>query len=297
MKTSILKDVIDLHVHCSPDVVPRAQDITQVVADAGRAGMAGLVLKEHTTSTVGRAFVLNHLFPQGPHLYSSLVLNPPVGSLNPVAVEAALRAGVDIIYFPTYGARHHIKKWGLGLPPTAFPVPESGFPGIGILDGEGSLKPVVLDILRLIASYDAVLATGHIAPAESLALLRAARQVGITRMVVTHASESVPGMPLDMQQEAAAMGAFIEHSFFAVTPSCPDPIRLEDIRDQVRAVGVARCILSSDFGQPSNGPVVEMFAGYLERMLRIGLSGEELYALTAENPARLLGRTSGSELQ
>ena len=52
---SLLKEAYDLHVHCSPDVVPRAQDIYDLAVAASEAGMAGIGLKDHTTSTVGRS--------------------------------------------------------------------------------------------------------------------------------------------------------------------------------------------------------------------------------------------------
>lgn len=94
---SLLEGAFDLHVHCSPDVVPRAQDLFDLAGSAHRAGMAGVGLKDHTTATVGRCHALNRMYPAGPQFYSSLALDPPVGGLNPSAVEAALASGVDIV--------------------------------------------------------------------------------------------------------------------------------------------------------------------------------------------------------
>jgi hypothetical protein len=250
--------------------------------------MTGMLIKEHTTSTVGRVYALNHMGTGGVRFFSSLALNPPVGNLNPSAVESALRAGVDVVYFPTYGAKNHINIWGAGKPPTAFPLPGEGYQGSSILDSEGSMRPECEPILKLIAHYNGVLGTGHLSPKESLMLLDAARRFGVKRMVVTHASEPVSDMPPEQQREAVALGAFIEHCFFAVTESCPNAIALQTIADQIREVGVQHSILSSDFGQVANGPVVEGFSHYLEKMLGLGFTDEELREMIVTNPRRLL---------
>lgn len=286
--TNLLRGAYDIHVHCAPDVIPRAQDLLELARAGAAAGMAGLVLKDHTTSTVGRVYALNRLFPSGPRFFSALALNPPVGLLNPVAVEAALRAGVSVVYFPTYGSRHHVSVWGAGQPPTAFPLPGSDYRGLAILDEAGQLEAGCETILNLIARHDAVLATGHLSPPESLALLKRARALGVRRMVVTHASMPVTAMSPAQQQEAARLGAMIEHSFFAATESCPNPISLAEMAEQIRQVGPDHVIVSSDFGQAANGAIVEGFARYLGQMLELGFSEDELRRMIRDNPQRLL---------
>jgi hypothetical protein len=285
---SILQGAYDFHVHCSPDVIPRAQDLLEIAGAARQAGLGGILLKDHTTSTVGRAYAVNRIMKEEVRFLSSLVLNPPVGGLNPSAVESALRSGADVIFFPTYGARHHIAVWGAGKPPTAFPLGSGDRIGVTLMEEGDRLKPVCREILKMIAEHDAILATGHVSPEESLALLRSARDSGVTRMIVTHASESVTRMSPSQQKAAVAMGALIEHCFFAVTPSCPGAIRLEEMAEQIRGVGVEHAILSSDFGQVANGPVVEGFTHYLGEMLRLGFSEAKLRVMIVDNPARLL---------
>lgn len=284
----VMRGAYDLHVHASPDVVRRSQNLTELSKSALQAGMEGIVIKDHTASTVGRCFVLNQTHRGRIRFFSTLALNPPVGGLNPIAVEAALRAGVDMIFFPTYGAKNHITRWGLGKPPTTFPVPDYDFEGIGIIDeGQKLLKECEI-ILKMLAKFDAVLATGHISPEESLELLDMAVRHGVRRMVVTHASESVVAMTLEQQREAVKMGALIEHSFFAMTESCPNPVPLEMIYEQIREIGVAHVILSSDFGQTSNPSPVEGLAFYLEKIGELGFSDEELGIMTHDNPRRLV---------
>ncbi|MBW1690892.1 MAG: hypothetical protein JRJ70_09125 [Deltaproteobacteria bacterium] len=284
----LLKGAYDIHVHAAPDVVPRVMDAVELVREANEKKMAGILLKDHTTSTVGRAFVLNRLFNGTCRFFSSLALNPPVGSINPLAVESALRSGTDMIFFPTYGAENHIKKWGLGKPPTAFPIGDDAKIGFSLAHETGAGEEGVNRILELIAEHDAVLGTGHLSPEEVLELIKRAKKAGIKRIVVTHPSESVVAMNPDQQKEAVHMGALIEHCFFAITESCPGRIQLEEIRDQIRYVGISSCIVSSDFGQVANPRPIEGFAYYLEKMGSLGFSEDELRVMTHDNPKKLL---------
>ena len=289
MKTNrLLEGAYDIHVHAAPDVVPRAMDIVQLAKAAGRQKMAGLVVKDHTAATTGRVFVLNHLLNSTCRFFSSLALNFPVGLVNSSAVESALRSGADFIYFPTYSAENHIKRWGLGKPPTAFPVSSDDKKGFCLLDETGKVRRGINGSLKLIASYDAILGTGHLSPAESLALIKEAKRAGVKRIVVTHASESVVDMEPDQQKEAAKIGAMVEHSFFAITESCPGKIKIEELRDQIRYVGFSSCIISTDFGQVANGPPIEGFSYYLEKMRAVGFSEDELRIMIHDNPKKLL---------
>lgn len=283
----LLKGAVDLHVHAAPDVVARKQDLVALARDAAEAGMAGMLIKDHCTSTVGRVMAINQIYSQGPRFYSALALNPPSGGLNPVAVEAFLRSGGRVVFGPTYGAAHHIAIWGAGRPPTAFPLPP-GFTGIRLLDERGGVAAELSCILELAAQHDAVLATGHVSPEEALALLRAARRVGVRRLVATHVSEQVSGMDLACQQEAASLGALVEHCFFALTPACPGAIRLEEMARSIRALGVEHVVLSSDFGQIANPPAVSGLGNFLERLRDLGFSPAEIQIMVADNPRRLL---------
>jgi hypothetical protein len=289
-KNRLLEGAYDIHIHASPDLIPRAMDLKQLCREAEKAGMAGILLKDHCTSTVGRVTALNLMSNGICRFYSALALNPPVGSLNPTAVEAALRAGTDIIYFPTYGAAHHIRIWGAGKPPTAFPLPDNRFEGLTILDENSALKPEAMDILKLIAEHDAILATGHISALEALTLLQKAKELSIERMLVTHASESVPAFTLTQQKEAIELGALVEHSFFATTPVCPSRISLESMRDTIREIGTEHSILSSDFGQPANGNPVTSFLHHLEAFAELGFDESELRQMICVNPERILTR-------
>jgi len=278
---------IDSHVHCAPDAIPRAEHCWDLVRSAGDAGMRALVLKDHCTSTAGLCDLLNRLQDRVTCL-GSLTLNAPVGGWNPLAVDAALAAGARVIWAPTYCAAHHLRILGPRRAPAGLPHPDDGFPGYALHDASGGIRPEIIRICRSIAAADAVLATGHLAPAETLALIQEARTQGVRRLVVTHASETVPGLSVEDQRRAAALGAWIEHSFLPLTPCGGASLDARSLLAQIRAVGLDRILLSSDFGQVANGPVVAGFAVQIEAMRLAGLDRDEVEALVVDHPTRLL---------
>lgn len=293
----LLHGAIDLHVHCAPDVVPRAQDGLELARDARAAGMAGMLLKDHTAPTVGRVQVLNARLAEasaGLRFLSALVLNPPVGGLNPFAVEAALHEGVDVVYLPTYSARHQIAVHGPDAFASAYPRPGRNapggghWPGITVLNDAGALKGEVLEILDLIVRHDAVLATGHLSPEEVLAVLAEAQRRGVRRMMITHASSQTPGMSVAQQREAVSRGAWIEHCLMGLLQG--GDALADRMCDQIGQVGPEHVLLSSDLGQAANGSVVSGFARLLDRMQRAGLSEKEIRRMVVDNPKRLLAR-------
>jgi len=68
----------------------------------------------------------------------------------------------------------------------------------------------VHDLLDIIARYEMVLATGHLAPEEQQQLVPEARRRGI-KTVITHAR--VTPVPVGVTAEFSQRGAFVEHSY------------------------------------------------------------------------------------
>ncbi|NRA40136.1 MAG: cytosolic protein, partial [Planctomycetes bacterium] len=102
----LLSGAYDIHVHCAPDTVPRSENLNSLFMSANEAGLAGIVIKDHNTSTVGRVMALNTLVTSSCVFYAALALNHAVGGINPAAARAALRAGTSIIYMPTNSSAH-----------------------------------------------------------------------------------------------------------------------------------------------------------------------------------------------
>jgi len=288
----LLRGAYDLHVHAAPDMVPRVGDFLELSKAAADAGMAGIGLKTHLGSTAQAAHAVNTLYGGRFVAFGAICLNPPVGGINPCAVEAALAEGARIVYFPTYASRAQIAASGGARGPLPFPQGQSP---LGILEGVRvfgsgvSPLPETSAVLELIAQHDGVLATGHLSSAEALLLVEAAARAGVRRILMTHVSESVPGMDIPSQMEAIGAGAFIEHSFLPTSGALSQTVPMESIAADIRKVGVERVILSSDYGRTGLPPPVEGFAQGLGKLADLGFSFGELRTMIHENPRRLLG--------
>ena len=81
-----LRGIIDIHVHTDPDSIPRKIDALDLAREAKRAGMGGLVLKNHYESTAAIAYLIRKEVP-GIEIFGGVDLNLSVGGMNPAAVE------------------------------------------------------------------------------------------------------------------------------------------------------------------------------------------------------------------
>jgi hypothetical protein len=87
-----LEGAIDLHVHAAPSLMPRYADDRELAREAAEAKMGGFALKAHEGDTTGRAYHLQQNFPELA-IFGGFEVIPPVGGLNPAAVETSLRLG------------------------------------------------------------------------------------------------------------------------------------------------------------------------------------------------------------
>src|SRR5256885_3611612 len=107
-------------------------------------------------------------------------------------------------------------------------------PGEGLkVAAGGKVFPETEEVLKIIARENLSLATGQVAPEESLAVIKRAKDLGVKNILVTHAMAEVPGMTLDHVKQAVSMGAFIESFFFQAE---------DGIRDY-KVTGVQTCAL------------------------------------------------------
>ncbi len=271
---NLLRGAIDTHVHSYPDVIPRKLDDLALVEQARTAGMRAVMLKSHVFSTAERAWLLNQWFPEF-RVFGSITLNETVGGLNPRAVEAALKLGAAQVWMPTLSAANHHAHLG-------------GGGSLNVL-ADGKLRREVLDILRLIAEGNAILATGHLSPVESEMLVEAALELGVLRVSVTHPEWPVTAMPVAVQERLASTGrVFLERCFVATQPGAPAPIALETMIEQIRATPIEQNVLASDFGMPQYATPPEGMRMFIEALLGGGFTEDEVWAMCQKNPARLL---------
>lgn len=285
---SLLRGAIDAHVHAAPDLQPRQVDCLGLVQEARGKGMGGVLLKDHSTLTADRAYILNKIYPDF-KVYGAITLNDPVGGINPAATEAAIRLGCREIFMPTYGTRHHVCRWGKGSGPSSYPFSLNP-QGISPIDASGKLTPEVQETLRLIAQADILLGTGHFSPYEINILLQGAKEAGVQRVLITHASLSLIRMPVEDQRRAVQLGAYIEHSFIATTQRMAEKERVspEEIAFQIRSVGAGHCVMSTDFGQTVNPSPVRGLEEFIRQMLLHGIRESDISRMVRDNPKNLL---------
>jgi hypothetical protein len=164
--------LIDLHVHCAPDVFERSLTDTQVAQLYRDRQMEAFAIKGHTTSTAARAWLVRSCVP-GIAAFGGIVLNRAVGGINPDAVTWMVRmqGGLGrLVWFPTLDASHHLRHF----------QEERG--GIEVVDNRGEVLPAVRQVLDLCAREQLAVCTGHVSPEEVLALVAAAREAGCDRL-------------------------------------------------------------------------------------------------------------------
>jgi len=263
----------------------RAFDAIEAAQIARIYGMRGIVLKEHTTETASWAYLVSQMVP-GVEVFGGIVLNKAVGGLNPVAVEAmALSRGGKgrVVYLPTVDA--------------AVRVPNS--PNAVAVSRNGQLLPEALDVLKMIAKHDLGLSTGHVSAEEALMVIRAAKAAGVNKIYVQHPNHGGIVMSMAQMKEAVRLGALIEIvlSGEGLTGGGPKTVNAENpVMDygpqkiaDIRALGPANVVLSTDLGQPGRVNYAQAFQMAMTVLARSGFSQAEIDIMTKQNPARFLG--------
>jgi hypothetical protein len=288
-----LENAYDLQVHVGPDVIARRIDDIDCAKEFLQRGMKGFVLKSHYIQTGERAQVVTKAVP-GSKVFGAITLNHSVGGLNPVAVELAGRTGCKIVWMPTVDAANetagHLDGGSEKLPFWAAIQRELAAEGISppplsVIDESGNLVAGARRCLERIAKHNMILATGHLGRREIFALVRTAKDMGLKKVLVTHAefpSQSLTGAE---QKELVDMGALIEHCFTTThTKKAPWETAFANIRQS----GVSRTVISTDLGQTINPPVAEGFAMFAQRLLDAGFSTDEVRTMAVTNPTRLV---------
>lgn len=283
----------DTHVHIAPDVMPRRVDDLTLARRFLDVGLAGFVLKSHYVPTAERAAVVRAAVP-GVDVLGAITLNRAVGGMNAVAVEIAARGGARLVWFPTVDSVNQ-RTSRAAAPPGAKPplwaalqreLRDEGIdpPPVAVLDPDGGVLPEVLDVLRLVARHDLVLATGHLSAGEILAVVRAAAGSGVRRIVVTHPEFTSQRLTVEQQQELAGLGAYLERCF---TTPYTGKVAWDAMIENIRKVGPRHSVLSSDLGQPANPPVEDGLALMADHLLAAGFGEDEVHQMAVVNSVHL----------
>jgi hypothetical protein len=295
---ALLQGAFDTHIHSAPDVLPRKFDDLQLAARMRQVGMAGGVLKSHYTGTAERASLVRQSYPDV-RLFGMLVLNNSVGGLNPVAVDIAGRLGAKVVSLPTVNAANELENisgqrdesklpYWMGI---ARAMQARGIAGdwIRVVDEQGRVSEAARQCFEVVASYDMLLATGHIAPHEMLPTIVAAKEAGVQRLLITHPEFPTTRLDIEQQRELARQGVYFERCF--TTPHT-GKIPWEVVFDNIRQLGTESTILATDLGQSTAPWPDEGLELYMAKLLDVGFTEHEVQRMVRDNPAQLLGVTT-----
>jgi Family of unknown function (DUF6282) len=278
----------DLHVHVAPDVIARRIDDIDLAHEFLSRGLKGFILKSHYVPTAERAKVVTKAVP-GISAFGAITLNHAVGGLNPVAVEIAGRSGCKLVWMPTVDAENETAGLPTGgnkkLPFWAAIQRELAAMGISpprmrVMDDAGHLAPQARACMELIGRHDMILATGHLGRDEIFALVRGAKEMGLRKILVTHAEFPSQNLSGEEQAELADLGAVIEHCF---TTTYTGKAEWQTVFENIRRTGPERCLLSTDLGQTVNPLVSEGFAWFAQNLLDAGFSIPQIRRMAVTN--------------
>jgi len=270
-----LQGIIDIHAHVGPATdlsLPRTLDAIEATELAARHGMRAINLKQHYLETASWAYLVSRVVP-GIKVFGGIALNRSVGGLNVNAVEqvATFKGGFGrVVYMPTFESEFYNPN-----SPIAVPVSKNG-----------QLLPAVFDILKVVAKYDMALSTGHSSPAESLMIIKAAKDAGVTRIFVQHPALNRINMTVEMQKEAVKMGALLEYVLGEALGNAKD---FEHWTGLIKAVGPENVVIGTDLGQWGRSTPTDGYKVIIPRMLKAGFTQAQLDVMMKTNPARLLG--------
>jgi len=274
--STLIKGAVDCHIHGSPDVTQRIASDLQIAKDANNAGMKAILVKSHVTPTTARASLVQEAVGTTFRVFGGLTLNKHIGGLNVQAVETELRLGAKEIWMPTLSAVNQARLHN-----------QDSQHAVAIFDEQGKPLSQLIDILDLIAKHDAILGTGHISAEESEKLFLIARERKVQKILITHPESRLIKMPLEMQKRLAGQGAFFERCFYQFAIKPPANSAPEELLEQIKATGVERSIIATDFGQIFNDPPVAGLRKCIQMLFDLKVSINNIETMVKKNPSEL----------
>jgi Family of unknown function (DUF6282) len=284
----LLAGAVDTHVHSAPDLVERKLDDVELARQARERGMAALVLKNHFFTTALRARLVEQQVP-GIRVVGSIVLNQPMGGMNPWAVQGAAEAGAKVVWMPTFQAEHQLafERRPGGTRHRAQLHVDGLDPPVKVFDADGKPTAATDAVLEIARDRGLLLATGHLSPEETERLVARAVEVGLKKLIVTHPELAVIAMPVGLQQRLAERGVYFERTYNVVGGASP-LMTIDELAARIRAVGPASTVLATDFGQTANPPPAEGLAQYVRALLDQGFSESDVRRMASDNARSLL---------
>ncbi len=292
----LLQGSIDMHVHPGPSLMSRSGDSWEFAEQAAAAGMRGIVLKDHHIPTAAHAYLANHHLQNAGDFesFGAICLNNSVGGVNPFALDAAIKLGIKLVWFPTISERKHIELFTKAnrRPEEFVPtrVPPMTEKPIVVLDENGELKEEVKTCIKMIADADIILATGHCDYDETYAITKYAIEVGVTKIVFTHLPMFTT-MDKEALKKITDLGGIVEFTYMNQLEATPEAYRMTgaEMAEYIRFFGPDKCLCSTDFGISLVPTPVEGMRMVIRWLIEQGFTDDEITTMIRKNPAKLLG--------
>ena len=283
----LLKGVCDIHLHCRPDSRERSVDEYSFMKNAMAAGYRAVMFKSNDFSCHDRAYIIRQAL-QGAECFGSFCMNRVHGDkVNVFAAQKAIETSGGLcrcIWMPTLDAAYQYQSEGRK---------EKGIP---VLDDNRQVLPEVIKVMEICAEADIIFATGHSSPEECIILVRKAQEIGVRRIVVTHANSSIWTMTFDQIKRCIDLGAYIEYCYLPCLwgegTKMPQYQR-QTIKEFASFVCIdpTRSFISTDLGQAVMPHPIEGMRNCILKLLAEGIPQSDIDLLVRHNPAWLIGLT------
>ncbi|MBI2866811.1 MAG: hypothetical protein HYX97_00580, partial [Chloroflexi bacterium] len=232
---AIIRGAYDLHVHSKPDLYDRHWSDIEAAREYKKAGMAGILIRGHISSTVERGKIAQEVtgFP----VWGCILLEGFVGGVNVLGTEAALAQGGKLVCLPNAHAANFRKRLGKKAlhKSGALETPE---PSIPVVDKSGKLLPDVRDVIRLVAKYGAMLDAGYCSLKETFTIVDEAEKAGVKAIIVSNPLAFWSEFPLsDVKKLASRPHVYVEHSSIHMINVTPTSVSAKSMADYIRGVG------------------------------------------------------------
>ena len=281
----LLQGVCDIHLHCRPDSRERSVDEYGFMQDAVRAGYRAVMFKSNDFSCHDRAYIIRQALPEA-ECFGSFCMNRVHGDkVNVFAARKAVETSGGLcrcIWMPTLDAAYQYQSEGRK---------EKGIP---VLDGNGQVLPEVAKVMEICAEADIIFATGHSSPEESITLVRKAHEIGVKRIVVTHANSSIWTMTQDQVRRCIDLGAYMEYCYLPCLwgegTKMPQYKRqtIKEFASFVR-IDPTRSFISTDLGQAVMPHPIEGMRDCILKLQAEGIPQSDIDLMVRHNPAMLIG--------
>jgi hypothetical protein len=298
-------DAIDIHCHAHEG----QQDALGVAKLASKSGMKGILYKtivgrKNSAGTVaGISKQLQSWCAEKGHTPVQLWAGASVtqgfmSKIEPSWCLENLKAGVAGLWMPNNTSSNTLNivggkpsSWDKNADPKAHTEPlsweDSLKYGHYLLDGKGKLLPEIEEIFRMAHDHNAAVFFGHPTKPEFRAMTEYCQKIGFKRGVVDHPFSPFVSLSIEEMKAAGEAGLWLNFTYDELSPLLGiDP---GNMYKAIRAVGPARCTLSSDAGEPLFPNSVESLRLLRGHMSAFGCTDEEIYQMSTVNPAFIVG--------